>query len=791
MKLDEQEKFSTPMMKQYLGLKEKYPDCLLFFRLGDFYEMFLEDAKVASSLLSITLTSRSRGKDGKIPMAGVPFHAVDNYISRLVKNGYSVAICEQLSDPTEPGLVKRDVVRVVTPGTLLDENALDRKRNNFVLAIHATTEIWELALADISTGVLYTLKNNKNNPKHLINTLSKFNIQECIVPSDLYNDKKFIKTLAEANVKNIHIVENSSKSASDFLLKYLQYTQKSNIKHIKTIKDFADTESLEMDKATITNLELFATLRDHEARGSLINVIDKTKTSIGGRQLKNWLYKPLAIKEKIEARLDMVGKYTKGRNSREDLQKLLDGMLDLERLVARISLGLGNPRDLVGLKNSLYLALNIKDLLEEKPILEKSIKHQVSNIIKKIADEIAKVIEDEPPVDPKQGKLIKTNVSLELDEMKASISSSKDWISRLENQEKDSTGISSLKVRFNKVFGFYIEVSKASSIAVPTHYDRKQTLVNAERYTTNDLKKHEEIILTAEEKINELEYKIFLDIVSFVTENTNPIQETAKAIGELDCLLSFAQLAEEENYCRPIIKSSGGLNIVNGRHPVVEKLLEDHEFVPNDVHLNNSNSQLLVITGPNMAGKSVYMRQVALLVLMAQMGSFIPADSAELELVDKIFVRSGASDVITAGLSTFMVEMVETASILNNATSDSLIIMDEIGRGTSTYDGISIAWAVAEYLVSNENNRPMTLFATHYHELEDLEENFNDRVKNIQMAIYENEGEPIFLHKVIPGGAGYSYGISVARLAGVPEKVTTRAQEILKRLEVGNLKKHE
>ncbi len=784
------ERFSTPMMRQYLGLKENYPDSLLFFRLGDFYEMFLEDAKVASTILGITLTRRSRGKDGNIPMAGVPFHAVDGYISKLVKSGYSVAICEQLSDPAEPGLVKRDVIRVVTPGTLLDENALEKKRNNFVLAVQEQQNTIDLALADISTGVLYTFKNPRVENKKLVDLLSKFNIQECVLPKTLFEDKKFTKILVEANVKNIHEGENTQTSASDFLLKYLRHTQKNKLTHIKTIKHYLEEPSLEMDRATVFNLELFSTIREHDSRGSLINLIDRTCTPMGGRLLKNWLYKPLANKQKIESRLDLVEKYVKNRVLREKIQHLLEEINDIERLVARISVGLGNPRDLISLKNSLYITLEVKDLLDETLKMSAQIKGKIDQEIKSIATEIDKIITEDPPVDPRQGGVVKQHVSLELDNLKASIASSKDWVAQLETQEKKATGINTLKVRFNKVFGFYIEVSRANSQNVPKHYDRKQTLVNAERYITPELKKHEEIILTAEEKINELEYGIFLELITYISKSTTPLQEAAQAIGELDCILSFAQSAEEENYCRPKIELTGGIIITNGRHPVVEKLLDNREFVPNDVHLDNKTNQLLVITGPNMAGKSVYMRQVALLVLMSQIGSFIPAESAQIEIVDKIFVRSGASDVITAGLSTFMVEMVETANILNNATSSSLIIMDEIGRGTSTYDGISIAWAVAEFLVSDTKKSPKTLFATHYHELEDLESFFPNKVKNVQMAIYENGEEPIFLHKVIPGGAGYSYGISVAKLAGVPKQVTKRAQEILLQLEKGKFRKN-
>lgn len=812
------EVFETPMMVQYMELKERYPNCILFFRLGDFYEMFLEDAKLGSEVLGITLTHRSRGKDGKIPMAGVPYHAVSNYLNKLVSAGYKVAICEQLSDPSAKGLVERDVVRVVTPGTITDETSLDKKTNNFLATLYFNDTGLALAAADLTTGVIWVKKISREKYEPLLAAeLAKLNPSEVILSQELYDEPSLLSFLSQNNVKNIFPITLPSEKTSYFsdllekcfkvktlasfgfaddsieviavgvLVYYLQFTQKGDLGHFHSIKNHSDPTYLALDRSSIINLELLKTLRDNEKLGSLINHLDFTITAMGGRKLKTWLLHPLLSQKDINARLDVVESYFLNRRKRTQLRDILHNIRDIERIVSRISLGYGNPRDLINLSSSLTDAVALSSHLDMVNSLEATVRKGLrSKGLEAVISKVTSTIVEEPPIDPKQGGVIKENISLELDTLNEKIARSRDWIARLEQTEKEQTGISSLKVKFNKVFGFYIEVSKSNLHLVPAHFDRKQTLVNAERFTTNELKKHEEIILTAEEKTNTLEHSIFLEVCEFVVSHMGTLQESADCIATLDCLLAFAEAAEANNYTRPTFNEDGLLKIDSGRHPVVECLLKDYEFVPNDTELDSSANQMWLITGPNMAGKSVYIRQVALIVLMAQMGSFVSASFANISIVDKIFVRSGASDVITSGLSTFMVEMVETAYILNNATSRSLIVMDEIGRGTSTFDGISIAWSVAEYLVSNQSNIfPKTLFATHYHELEGLEKSFPSKVKNYQMAIEASEGDPVFLHKLVSGGAGHSYGVVVAKLAGVPSVVLERAYELLEKLESG------
>lgn len=814
------EKKLTPMMEQYMNIKEEYPECILFFRMGDFYEMFLEDAKIASEVLGITLTQRSKGTENAVPMAGVPYHAVSSYLNKFVRAGYKIAIVEQLSDPKAPGLVERGVIRIVTPGTQLDETALEKKENSYIGSLFFEKDITGFVVSDISTGSLeFTEVNVIDNKNDLEDLFSKYNIVEVIVNETQYNTPEVLKLLKDMGARNVFPVDFPSGKNQDVtkaiekdlnikslisigldskntaikalyqIVNYLKYTQREEINHIKKIQEISSSNHLKMDRSTIVNLELLATLRDHEKRGSLVDQIDCTETAMGGRMLKSWMLKPLVSKDKIDKRLDMVEKYKKSRGDRNALREQLKQISDLERLISRISLHQGNPRDLVSLKNSLKTSLQvIKTIRKNKTVdLENKIIELTSSDIEKIIKEIEEKIVEDPPVDPKQGGVIKSNVNLELDRLNKTINKSKEWIAELEIKEKQKTGITNLKVKFNKVFGYYIEVSKSNLDLVPEYFDRKQTLVNAERFITPELKEHEEIILTAEDTINDLEYEIFKDVISKVNKNIIEIQNLAYAVAITDCILSFSEKADLNDYIKPKITEDGVINIKDGRHPVVEKLLEEHTFVPNDVLLDNKKNQLWIITGPNMAGKSVFIRQVALLVLMTQMGSFIPATEATVSVTDKIFVRSGASDVITSGLSTFMVEMVETANILNNATSDSLIIMDEIGRGTSTYDGISIAWAVAEHLVSNTSDiYPKTLFATHYHELEKLEEKFSNKVSNYQLAVENAYGDPVFLHKIVAGGAGHSYGIAVAKLAGIPKEVTDRAEEILYDLENSN-----
>ncbi len=806
--------FSTPMMKQYEEIKKQYTDCLLLYRMGDFYELFLEDALIGSKILNITLTHKRGGKDGNIPMAGIPFHAVDSYLTKLVKEGYKVAVCEQLSPPNKRGLVERDVIRVVTPGTILDEKALEKKENNYIICITLSEDVLALAIADISTGYFAVRKVKFINlATTLFNELSRLQPSECILSPSLYNNVDFIRLLRRQNNLNIncfqewnfiadqatsilqqHFAVGSLKAfsiATNLLLQevaatligYLQQTQKTKVVHIRTIEEIVDEESVQLDRSTILNLELLSTIREHNFKGSLLSVLDETITSMGGRLLRQWITSPLYSVEKINARHDAVDELLLDSKLRQKLADRLKEVIDIERLLSRLSVRIGNARDLVNLKLALQLILELKMLLQQaKSPLLKEINLSISDDLTKLIPYIDANIVPEPPIDLRIGKMIQKEVSPELDKLHEIIAKSKKWINDFENAERTRTGIGSLKVRYNSVFGYYIEVSKANLTLVPSSYFRKQTLVNGERFTTPELKKQEAIILSAEEKMSELEYNLFWQILEYVLSYTNSIQQAARQIAILDCLINFAQLAEKRQYIRAQFVE-GKFSITQGRHPVVETLLAEQRFCPNSVILDQDSPSLWIITGPNMAGKSVFIRQIALIVLMNQIGSFVPAKSAELSLVDKIFVRSGASDVIGEGLSTFMVEMTETAYILRQATGKSLIIMDEIGRGTSTYDGISIASAVAEYLVTHFSSPPRTLFATHYHELQGLAEKYPTLISNYFMATEDGTDGPIFLHTIMPGSASHSFGIAVAKLAGVPEEVINSANKILSELE--------
>jgi DNA mismatch repair protein MutS len=811
--------YSTPMMKQYGEIKKQYKDCLLFYRMGDFYELFLEDAHIGARILNITLTSKQGGKDGKIPMAGVPYHAVDTYIAKLVKAGYKVAICEQLSPPNKKGIVKRDVVRIVTPGTLLDENNLNKKEHNYIVSIVIVNDIFSLSVADLSTGYFATTQKEIDNlAKILDNELAPLNPTECILPEEHYNNPELLKLLKAQKGMNIfpyssfhtysvqadRYLQNHfsvatleafglqnqmlALSSAAPLLAYLKETQKGSVSHIKKLQPMHTENGLVLDRSTMINLELFSTIREHDVTGSLLALLDHTITAMGGRLLKQWIIKPLTDKEEIENRYNAIDLFLAKHSFRDTLRDNMKQIPDIERLLSRLSVNLGNARDLVNLKSSLAIILQIKRSLEGCDIpLINSLKTSIVTDLEKIITRIETTIVNEPPITVKDGKMIKDGVNAELDNLRNIINNSKSWIIDLERTEREKTGIGSLKVRFNKVFGFYIEISKANAHLAPTNYMRKQTLVNGERFITEELKKHEEIILSAEEKINEIEYKLFSETLEFVLSYTSMIQQAAEAIAIIDCITNFSHIAEKNNYTRPKLLYSGEIRIKNGRHPVVEKLLDDKPFVPNDVTLDNINQSLLLITGPNMAGKSVFIRQIALIVLMAQIGCYVPADTAHISIADRIFVRSGASDVITSGLSTFMVEMVETAHILNNATKNSLIIMDEIGRGTSTYDGISIAWAVAEYLVTKVTPSPKVLFATHYHELQALEDEYPGQIRNFHLAVASENEKPVFLHTILPGGASHSFGVAVAKLAGVPDEVINRAKGILQSLEGRNV----
>lgn len=805
--------FNTPMMLQYEKLKEKYQDCLLFFRLGDFYELFLDDAKIGANVLDITLTSRDRGKDGRIPMAGVPYHALDSYVAKLVKSGYKVAICEQLSDSSSSGIVERDVVRIITPGTILDEKSLEKKENNYIVSLLVKGKKYAFAACDLSTSDFQVLENEfvDDLANSLLNVLSTFNASECVLPESLYNDPSLLRILKSFDNLNIYsfwgydtyannsskylknhfkvsnldlfgFLENSlSARVASGLLGYLKHTQKDKIVHINKIKLVSSSSHLVLDKSTIHNLEIFQTIREKAKKGSLVDTLDKTKTAMGGRLLRRWVIKPLTDISEINYRLDIVEYFIKNKHLSKLIEDTLVEINDMERLVAKLSAEVGSPKDLIALKTSIYSVLNLKKILEKEnsSLFSKILFLLDETKLEDIYKLIDSTILDDPSFDPKSGGIVKDNTNSTLDELKRSIKDSKLWLLELENIEKEKTGINSLKVSYNKVYGFYIEISKNSATKVPPHYIRKQTMVNTERFITPELKEKEEVVTLAEEKINNLEFEIFKDVVARILQNLPVLQNASLAVSETDCYLSFAQISVENSYTRPKIINSNEtyLYIKDGRHPVVEKFLEDTQFVPNDIKLESNNSELIILTGPNMAGKSVYIRQVAIISLMAHVGVFVPAAECEISILDRIFVRSGASDSITHGMSTFMVEMTEASNILHNATSKSLIIMDEIGRGTSTYDGISIAWAIAEYIVIDLKAKG--LFATHYHELQNLADHFPNKIKNFHASVDDSRGTPIFLHKINEGPSNNSYGIAVAKLSGMPDKVTSHAFEIL------------
>jgi len=682
------------------------------------------------------------------------------------------------------------------------------------MGIHIEKNRFGIALSDISTGNFYTEEYKLEDLENVMtNEIIKYSPKECILSSGKYNDPtllKLLKTNKNINIYPYFAWDFYTNKATDFikdhfaikslksynlegkehavkagagLLGYLRHTQKNNVSHIKKMTPIRDAKYVGLDRATITNLELFNTIREGYRKGSLLEFLDNTITPMGGRLLKEWLIKPLTDENKIQSRYSCIETYIKNKNLKNQTKELLLNIGDIERILSRISFGIGNPRDIINLKNSLKESVKATELNKSVKELDlESDLTQVRNLIKHIEN----TVEEESPLDPKNGGFVKKGLNKELDKLRNVVLNSKEYIASLEKEERAKTGISSLKIKFNQVFGYYIEITKANLNQVPDNYMRKQTLVNAERFITPELKEHEEIILTAEEKTKEIEYEIFLEVCEKIKLNTGPIQTGAQDIAKIDCLINSTDLAIENRYTKPKIIKTGEIKLKNNRHPVVENLLEEKEFVPNDVYLNNKDHQLIIITGPNMAGKSVYIRQVAVTMLMAQIGCFVPAEEAEITLVDNIFVRSGASDIITAGLSTFMVEMVETANILNNSTSDSLIIMDEIGRGTSTYDGISLAWAIAEYLVQDKDLKPKTLFATHYHELQKLEDKYPNEIKNYHFPATEDEGEPIFLHTVKQGGASHSFGIQVAKIAGIPKEVCNNAREILEKLEQEN-----
>ncbi|SHH78361.1 DNA mismatch repair protein MutS [Caloranaerobacter azorensis DSM 13643] len=804
----------TPMMQQYLNIKEKYKDTILFFRLGDFYEMFFDDAILASKELEITLTGRDCGNKERAPMCGVPFHSADAYIAKLVKKGYKVAICEQIEDPSKAkGIVKRDVVRIITPGTITDTKVLEDKNNNYLCSIYMDTNGIGISYVDVTTGELYTTEI-KCNEKRLINILfdelAKIRPTEIILNDYLYNKKDIVKIIENKfnSIVNLYcdwsyeyndakeaILNQMSVLSLDgyglnekvysvlslgTLINYLNETQKISLNHLNNVTFYTIDNFMMLDINTRINLELTETIRGKSKKGSLFGLLDCTSTSMGGRMLKRWIEEPLINIEDIKRRLDAVDYLFNNFMVVDEIKELFKNVYDIERIIGKIVYGTCNARDLISLKKSISVLPTIKKILcKTSSELLLSLGRELDTL-KDIYELIDNAIIDEPPISIKEGNIIKDKYSKELFELREAATKGKEWIYKLEQNEKERTGIKSLKVGYNKVFGYYIEVTKSNLKYVPDEYIRKQTLANAERYITPELKEMEAKILGAEDKIVKLEYDIFLNIRDTIKNQIKMIQKSAKIVAVLDVFCAFAITAYKNNYVKPKLNLDGIIQIKNGRHPVVEKTIGENLFIPNDTYLDNGKNRIAIITGPNMAGKSTYMRQVALITLMAHIGSFVPADDANIGIVDRIFTRVGASDNLSQGQSTFMVEMSEVANILNNGTKNSLIILDEIGRGTSTFDGLSIAWAVIEYI--SDKIKAKTLFATHYHELSELEGKI-EGINNFRILVKEKGDDIIFLRKIDKGSADKSYGIQVAKLAGVPIEVIKRAKEILHKLE--------
>ena len=798
----------TPMLKQYMGMKSEVPDAILFFRMGDFYEMFFEDAKKASRLLGITLTSRGTLNGEKVPMCGVPHHSSKAYIAKLIENGCKVAICEQVEDPkTAKGIVKREVIRVVTPGSVLEDGGVDSKSNLFMAALAGREKPFGLAHLDLSTGEFWVTEIEeweevldelgRIKPAELLllekddlalrRGLSSYRLE--ILGKEIFHEglaASLLKTQLGVRSLASFGCEDMEQAilAGGALIHYVQTTQKADPDHIKDLVTYRLGDFMFLDEATTANLELFRTVRRQSVKGSLFQILDRTVTPMGSRQLRKWIGYPLLDLRDIRLRLAAVASFRGDRVFREEIREHLDGILDMERLNARISMGRANARDLVALKQSSRRLPAIKERLAGSPSERL---HEIAvklDPLQDVAELIERAICEDPPVSLKEGGLIREGYHEELDRLIRATRDGKTWISDLAATEQKRTGISSLKVGYNRVFGYYIEISKANLHLVPSDYIRRQTLANGERYVTEKLKEYEDLVLGAEEKKVALEFEIFEEVRKRVALENQRIRDTGKRIGEVDALASLAEAAELKGYTSPEVNEGTVIDIVDGRHPVIEETVRDEDFVPNDIHLDDQEQQILIITGPNMAGKSTVLRQVALTVLMAQMGSFVPASQATIGLVDRIFTRIGASDDLTKGQSTFMVEMNETANILRHATPRSLVILDEIGRGTSTYDGLSIAWAVAETLHDRDDRGVRTLFATHYHELTELVAT-KPRVKNFNIAVKEWKDQIIFLRKLVPGGTSRSYGIQVARIAGLPQKVIGRAREILDNLERG------
>ncbi len=808
----------TPLMKQYFKIKNDHPDTILLFRVGDFFETFDEDAKTASKVLGITLTKRANGKAEHVPLAGFPHHAIDSYLPKLVKAGFRVAICEQVENPKlAKGIVKREVVEVVTPGASFSDKLLDHKKNNYIASIFINKEKAGISFADVSTGEFSTYEVNSNNiqqqislinPTEILVAKAHNNFLEPIIKSvsdairitkiddwicdfDFVNDLLLnhfeIKTLKGFGIENFH----EGIISAGIVLHYLKDTQRANLSHISKLSKYNPSDYMHLDFSTKRNLEILFTIQGDSRDGTLISILDKTVTAMGGRLLKRWIGAPLTKLEPIIKRQECVSDFYDNQAARKNLIDELKEVGDLERLISKICVGRANPRDLVNLKLSLRKIPLLKQILDN---FDSNTITQINDRLKpleNIIDKIEVAISDEPPLATSDGGVIRTGFSPELDELRELSSNAKGWIANMQKGERERANIPSLKVSYNKVFGYYIEISNTHKDKVPENYIRKQTLVNSERYITPELKEYEDKILNAEENISTLEHQIFEQIRSYVAIEAEAIQENARLIGMLDCYISLAEAAHEFNYCKPEIDESDEIDITEGRHPVVERILPPGEkFTPNNYKASSDDSQIIILTGPNMAGKSVYLRQVGLIVLLAQIGSFVPAKSAKIGLVDNIYTRVGASDNISAGESTFLVEMQEAANILNNATTKSLILLDEIGRGTSTFDGISIAWAITEYLHENPNLAAKTLFATHYHELNEMSDIF-PRISNFKVEVREYDDKVIFLHKVSKGGADHSYGIQVGQMAGLPNFVTNRAKEILENLEGKELTPYE
>ena len=810
----------SPMMQHYLQKKEEYKDCILFYRLGDFYEMFFDDAITTSRELELTLTGKDCGQEERAPMCGIPYHAAETYIARLIEKGYKVAICEQLEDPKQAkGIVKRDVIRVVTPGTVMESNLLEEKKNNYIMSIYKKGLFFGVSVCDLTTGDFRTTQMTEdNNFSTVLDEISRYQPVEIVVNDTMYESSLELSKIRERfnvyfsllsqehfstdydvfQVKYQIVSENNEEitdtskalfcvAASNGLLDYLRETQKNNLDYIHKITLYSTSHYMNLDANARRNLEITEKLRDKSKKGTLLWVLDKTSTSMGGRLLRRWLNDPLVDVARINERLEAVKELKEDIILRGDITDSLKKVYDVERLAGKISYGSANARDLVSLKNSAKQLPDVKKILEnaKSPLLKRL--YQELDVLSDIYEIIEKSIVDDPPILIKEGGIIKLGYDDEIDHLKKATTEGKNWVLDIEAKERELTGIKGLKVGFNKVFGYYIEVTKSNLDAVPEdRYIRKQTLANGERYITEELKKVENEILGAEEKVVTLEYNAFCDIRDKIEEQIERVQTSARIVAILDVLTSFATVADDMNYVMPIVDNSGIIDIKNGRHPVIEKILPSGSFVENDTYLDKDTNRLAIITGPNMAGKSTYMRQVALITLMAQCGCFVPASYAKIGVVDKIFTRVGASDDLSMGQSTFMVEMMEVASILKEATSNSLVILDEIGRGTSTYDGLSIAWAVAEYICDKEKCGAKTLFATHYHELTSLEEKL-EGVKNYSIAVKEKGEDVIFLRKIVSGGTDESYGVHVAKLAGVPAVVTKRANEILKSIERKNV----